>query len=332
MGNIAAIVHITKILAITILCGAGGLIILKLRNLRLEKLVLQYSIKHQEYLDYVAANLDDPLPLNPPFGKLRPLERRVIRQKLFAWMRQIRGEQRTRIAELCQQMGFVEEEKARLNSRFRFIQVDAAHNLGVMRSKDACQLLLDLQADEAFGATLFILTRAIARCARNINDIRRMVQIVVEHRKACSDLIADILLEVNIDYSALLREWLQSEEADHVHIALLCLHVQPKLDVEEYLVKLFHSNEKEIRIQAVKVWLGQSSLPTPATIIEFLGHSDWEIRAQAAKAAGSSGSSLFLEPLRNTVQDNFWWVRYYSARSLMRIEGSMPQPLQEVII
>jgi hypothetical protein len=332
MGNIAAIVHITKILSIIIVCGSVGLIILKLRNLRLEKLVFQYSLKHQEYMEYVAANLDDPLPLNPPFGTLRPLERKIIRQKLFAWMRQIRGEQRRRIAELCQQMGFVEEEKAKLNSRFRFIQVDAAHNLGVMGSKDACQLMLDLQADEEFGATLFILTRAIARCARNIDDIRQMVQIVVEHRKACSELMADILVEVNIDYSALLREWLQSEEADHVHIALLCLHGQTKLNVEEHLVKLVQSNQKEIRIQAVRVWLGQSSLPTPATIIEFLSHTDWEIRAQAAKAAGTSGSTLFLEPLRNTVQDKFWWVRYYSARSLMRIEGSMPQPMNEVII
>jgi hypothetical protein len=332
MGNIAIIVHITKILSIIILCGAGGLIILKLRNLRLEKLVLQYRLKHQEYLEYVAANLDDPLPLNPPFATLRRLERKVIHQKLFAWMRQIRGEQHTRIVELCQKMGFVEEEKSRLSSRFRFIQVDAAHNLGVMRNKDACQLLLNLQAEEAFGSTLFILTRAIARCARNIDDIRQMVQIVVEHRKACSELMADILVEVKIDYSALLGEWLQSEETDHVHIALLCLYGQPKLNVEEHLVKLFQSNQKEIRIQAVKVWLGQNSLPSPATIIEFLGHSDWEIRAQAAKAAGTSGSSLLLEPLRNTVQDNFWWVRYYSARSLMRIEGSKVQPLQEVII
>jgi hypothetical protein len=334
MGNIAAIVHITKILSIIILCGAVGLIILKLRNLRLEKLMLQYSLKHQEYLDYVAANLDDQLPLNPPYGRLSPLERKIIRQKLFAWMRQIRGEQRMRIAELCQQMGFVEEEKARLNSRFRWIQVDAAHNLGVMRSKDACQLLINLQADETFGATLFILTRAIARCARNIDDIRDMVQIVVMHGKACSELMADILVEVTIDYSSLLKEWLQSEEEDHVHIALLCLHGQPELNVEEHLVKLSQSNHKEIRIKAVKVWLGQSGLPTSASIIAFLGHSDWEIRAQAAKAAGTSGSSLFLEPLRNTVQDNFWWVRYYSARSLMRIEGSMeeniPQPLNEV--
>jgi hypothetical protein len=332
MGNIAAIVQITKILSIIILCVTVGLIILKLRNLRLEKLVLQYNFKHQEYLNYVAANLDDPLPLNPPYGSLRPLERKVIRQKLFAWMRQIRGEQRERIAELCQQMGFVEEEKKRLNSRFHWIQVDAAHNLGVMRCKDACQQLLDLQADEAYGASLFILTRAIVRCARNIDDIRRMVQIVAEHRKSCSELMADILIEVNLDYSILLREWLQSEEAEHVHIALLCLHGKSKLNVEEHLVKLSQSNQKEIRIQAVRVWFSQSNLPTHATIIEFLGHSDWEIRAQAAKAAGTSGSSLFLEPLRYTVQDNFWWVRYYSARSLLRIEGSMPQPLHEVII
>jgi hypothetical protein len=324
MGNIATIVLITKMLTVIVLCGAGGLMILKLRNLRLDKLVLQYSLKHQEYLDYVAANLDDPLPLKPPFGKLRPLERKVIRQKLFAWMRQIRGEQRTRIAELCQEMGFVDEEKARLNSQFRWIQVDAAHNLGVMRNKFACQLLLDLQADEEFGTTLFIITRAIARCVRNIDDIRQMVRVVVEHRKACSELMADILVEVNIDYSTLLREWLQSEEADYIHIALLCLHGQPELNVEEQLVKLTQSNQKEIRIKAVKVWLGRSSLPTPAAILELLGHSDWEIRAQAAKAAGTLGSALFLEPLRKAVQDNFWWVRYYSAGSLSQIKRSMP--------
>jgi hypothetical protein len=331
MGNIGAIVIITKILSIIILCGTTGLIIFKLRNLRLEKVMQQYSLKNTEYLEYVAANLDDPHPLNPPYGTLRPLERKVIRQKLFAWMRQIRGDQRMRIAELCQQMGFVDEEKARLNSRFRFVQVDAAHNLGVMRSKDNCQLLLDLQAGEAFGDTLFILTRAIARCARNIDDIRSMVQIVVEHRKACTELMADILDEVNIDFSELITEWLQSKEVECVQIALLCLDSLPKLNVEEHLIQLSQSNQKEIRIQAVKVWMGQSILPTPATIIEFLLHSDWEIRAQAAKAAGISGSSHFLEPLNISVQDESWWVRYYSARSLSRIEGRVPQ-LQEVPI
>jgi hypothetical protein len=201
-----------------------------------------------------------------------------------------------------------------------------------MRSKEACPLLLKLQEDETFGAPLFIISRAIARSARDINDIRQMVQLIIEHQKSCYELIADILQEVNLDFSALHMEWLQSEEEDYVKIALLCMNGQTSLKVDEYLVKLFQSKQREIRIQAVKVWLKQSVSPTPAVIIDFLAHADWEIRAQAARAAGALGSSVFLEPLNKTMKDEFWWVRYYSARSLARLEGNIVRPLQEVFI
>jgi hypothetical protein len=331
-GNVLGIIYLTEILSVIILLGASGLIVLKLRNLQVERQSLQYALKHQEYFDYVAANLDEDQPLNRPFGTLRPLERKIIRDKLFAWMRQIRGVQRARLTELCRHLGFEAEQIKRLHSRFRWVQVDAAYNLGVMRSKEACPLLLELQEDESFGAPLFIITRAIARSARDINDIRQMVQLIIEHRKDCYELVADILQDVNLDYSALLIEWLQSEEEDYVKIGLLCLNGQTSLKVDEYLVKLFQSKQREIRIQAVKVWLKQSVSPTPAVIIDFLAHSDWEIRAQAAKAAGALGSPLFLEPLKETMEDEFWWVRYYSASSLAILEGSLVRPLHEVLI
>jgi HEAT repeat protein len=201
-----------------------------------------------------------------------------------------------------------------------------------MRSKDACPLLLELQADETFGSALFIITRAIVRSARDINDINRMVQMIIEHRKSCSELVADILQEVEFDYSPLLIDWLQSEEDELVQIALLCLNGQTTLKLDEHLVKLIKSEKKEIRVKAAKVWLGQSASPAPAVIIDFLAHPDWEIRAQAAKAAGSIGSPIFLDLLKETVQDEFWWVRYYSAKSLERLEGNALQPVYEVVI
>jgi hypothetical protein len=332
LGNMLAIIHLTEILSAIILLGASGLIVLKLRNLQVARQSHRYAVKHQEYFDYVAANLDEDQPLNRPFGPLRPLERKIIQGKLFSWIRQIRGVQRARLTELCRHMGFEAEQIKRLHSPFRWIQVDAAYNLGVMRSKEACPLLLELQEDESFGAPLFIITRAIARSARDSNDIRQMVQLVVEHQKACFELIADILQEVNLDYSPLLMEWLQSEEEDYVKIALLCLNGQTSLKTDEYLVKLFQSKQREIRIQAVKVWLKQSVSPTPAVIINFLAHADWEIRAQAARAAGASGSPILLEPLKETMKDEYWWVRYYSARSLARLEGSIVRPLHDVLI
>jgi hypothetical protein len=332
LGNMLGIIYLTESLSAIILLGACGLIVLKLRNLQVERQSLRYALKHQEYFDYVAANLDEDQPLNRPFGTLRPLERKIIRDKLFAWMRQIRGVQRARLAELCRHLGFETEQIKRLHSRFRSVQVDAAYNLGVMRSKEACPLLLELQQDESFGAPLFIITRAIARSARDSNDIRQMVQLIIEHRKDCYELVADILQDVNLDYRALLMEWLQSEEEDYVKIGLLCLNGQTSLKVDEYLVKLFQSKQREIRIQAVKVWLKQSASPTPAVIIDFLAHSDWEIRAQAAKAAGALGSPLFLEPLKETMEDEFWWVRYYSASSLAKLEGNVERPLHEVLV
>jgi hypothetical protein len=233
VGNMIGIIHFTEILSVIILLGASGLILLKLWNLQVERQSLRYALKHQEYFDYVAANLDDDQPLNRPFGSLRPLERKIIRDKLFAWMRQIRGVQRARLTELCRHLGFETEQIKRLHSRFRWVQVDAAYHLGVMRSKEACPLLLELQQDETFGAPLFIIARAVARSARHIDDIRQMVQLIIEHQKACSELVADILQEVNLDFSALIMEWLQSGEEDYVKIGRLCLNGRTSLQVDK---------------------------------------------------------------------------------------------------
>jgi hypothetical protein len=231
-GNLSAIVFLTEIVSILILSGAVGLILLKLRNLRIERLSTKYTQKHQEYFDYIVANLEDDLPFNIPYGTIQPLEMKIIQQKLFAWMGQIRGEQRAKIVDLCHQLGFVDRENARLHSKLRWIQIDAAYNLGVMRYPYSNPKLLELLAGEKFGSPLFIISRAIARCARDVSEIRSMMQLIVEHQKSCSELMADILLDVNIDYSSLLLEWLQSEEQENVKIALLCLHGQTILKVD----------------------------------------------------------------------------------------------------
>jgi hypothetical protein len=233
-GNLSAIAFLTEIVTILILTGAVGLVLLKLRNLRIERLSTQYAQKHQEYFDYIAANLEDDLPFNVPYGTIQPLEMKIIQQKLFAWMRQIRGEPRLKIVELCRQLGFVDRENARLHSMFRWIQIDAAYNLGVMRYQDSCPKMLELLAEEKFGSPLFILTRAIARCARDQSDIRSMMQLIAGHQKSCSELMADILLDVNIDCSSLLQEWLQSDEQEYVQIALHCLHGQTTLKTDEH--------------------------------------------------------------------------------------------------
>lgn len=320
-GNLSEILHIMGIFSILILCGAIGLILLKMRNLYVEKLSVHYEQKYQEYFDYIAGHLDDDLPFAiKPYGIMTSLEMKIIKQKLFAWMGTIRGEHRKKIADLCFQLGLVDHEKRRLHSKLRWIQVDGAYNLGVMRCHDAAPYILKLIEEEKFGSSLFILSRALVRCADEVADLHRMVKIIARHGQSCVELMADILLESNLDKSSLLLELLKSDNVDLIRLALLSLRGETTLSIDEQLNRIAKSDHKELRIKAVTIWLHQSVSPQIEKVIIFLGHPDWEIRAQAANAAGKMGSPLFIEPLRERLQDDSWWVRYYSAKSLALLE------------
>jgi hypothetical protein len=224
--NLSALEHLVEILSVFILFGTASLFIMKARNIWLEKRTARYALKHQDYFSYIAAHLDEDTPLGVPYGPLKPLELKVIQEKLFAWIEQIQGEHRTKLTDLCRRLGLVELNQAKLRSGVHWDQVDAAYNLGVMRCKESVPELLNLLAKEKHDSSRFVIARAIAKCARDVSDLRSMVHLLVEHRRNVYELIADILLDSSVDYTPLLLEFLTEKDEELVKIALTALRGQ----------------------------------------------------------------------------------------------------------
>lgn len=305
---------------ILIVICATIMLFMKIRNNRREKQTEQILRKFQDYFTYLQAHLDSEESLRPPAARLRKRELLAIEGKLVELMERVKENQVRKLAQLCDQLGLVEYNRKRLNSRFHWRRIDAAYKLGAMRAGDTVPELLSLLDRRKFDSSLFIVARSIAKCARDRNDLREMTQRLIRYRQNFHQLVADLLKESSVDYLPLLAEFLDGKDSDLVKIALIGIseHAQPT--IADKLHDLAGSAEKELRIKAVKALIRNANGLSMNAIAQFMHHSDWEIRAAVAKALGQIGSADYIEVLKKGLTDKHWWVRYNSATSLTMLD------------
>ena len=77
-------------------------------------------------------------------------------------------------------------------------KLDAAYHLGCMRVQEAAPALLEFLNEHKLNSSLFIVARAIAKCARDEQDIQQMVRALLKHNKRFYDLIVDIIEEADL--------------------------------------------------------------------------------------------------------------------------------------
>lgn len=307
-----------------VLCGvtALGMILLfglKLRNIAAEKRARRCLENYHDYFVYLQAHGDEEERLKPPHGDLTLQEKKIIQKKLLELMESFAGVHRARLGQLCEDMGLVELDLQRLDGAWKWTRVDAAYNLGVMRSRRAVPDLLRLLEQLDYDPSLFIVARAIARCARSEADLIEMVRHLVKHRKSFHQLVVDILSESDVDAAPVYASFLREEDTDLVEIGLIGLAARPPSQLELHVQGLVQSREKEVRIKAVKLLCKDARQLTDKRVREFLAHPDWEIRAAVAKAVGMHGLSSHIPLLKQAVSDPNWWVCHHSVRSLARL-------------
>jgi len=303
--------------------GLALLFGLKLRNIAVEKRARRCLEKYQDYFVYLQAHGDGEERLKAPPGNLSSQEKKIIQKRLFELMESFTGVHRQKLAQLCEDMGVVDLNLRRLGSAWKWTRVDAAYNLGVMRSRRAVPGLLRLLDTIGYDPSLFIVARAVAKCARHEKDLDEMVRHLVKHRKSFHQLIVDILSESEVDVAPLFASFLLEADTELVEIGLIGLSTSQPAHLELHLQRLVRSREKEVRIKAVKLLCKNGRQLTDKRVREFLAHPDWEIRAAAAKAVGTHGLSSYIPLLKQAVGDSSWWVSHHSARSLaqLHLEG-----------
>lgn len=326
----AAYLFLYALCAVTAL-GLVVLFGLKLQNIAAEKRAKRCLLKYQDYFVYLQAHGEEEERLQAPPGEVTLQEKKIIQKKLFELMESFTGVHRQKLARLCEEMGLVDLDLRRLHGSWKWTRIDAAYNLGVMRSRRGVPGLLELLETLGYDPGLFIVARAVAKCARNGNDLGEMVRQLVKHRKNCHQLIVDILGESEVELEPLFLSFLQESDTDLIEIGLIGLSVRSQSDLEPHLHKLVHSKEKEVRIKAVKLLCKDARLLTDRRVREFMSHADWEIRSVAAKAIGEMGLSSYIPLLKQAVGDAHWWVSHHSARSLAQLDFEGFRALCEIL-
>lgn len=275
-----------------------------------------YELKHQDYFKYLQAHLGEEGRLQLPPGKLKPLERRVIQDKFMEWIELFRGEYRTRLIQLCRDAGFVEEDLKALNSLVYGRRLRAAYRLGGMRAGEAVPALLQMLRKGKYSSLSIVVARSIAKSAQTSGDVHEMLRCLLAHGKPIHHLAADIMLETGLDAGSILTELLDDPDPALVKVGLVAMWGQAVPEVMPVLGRLVGSKEKDVRAEAVKLYLSSNPALKDETIVKLMNDHDWEVRAEAARALGPLHAAGSIPLLVKALQDPSWKVRHNSAGSL----------------
>ncbi|MWV45113.1 HEAT repeat domain-containing protein [Paenibacillus sp. HJL G12] len=275
-----------------------------------------YEQKHHDYFKYIQAHLEEEGALRLPPGKLKPLERKVIQEKYMEWIEQFKGDYRARLIQLCRDAGFVEADLKALSSVSFGRRLDAAYRLGGMRAEEAVPALLQMLQKGKYNSLSIIIARSIAKSAQKSEDVLEMLRILLSHGKPIHHLAADIMLESGMDASGLLLKLLDDPDPALVKVGLVAMWGQAVPEVMPVLGRLVGSEEKDVRAEAVKLYLSSNPALKDETIVHLMSDRNWEVRAAAAKALGPLHAAGSIPLLVKALQDANWKVRYNSAESL----------------
>ncbi|KLU55579.1 hypothetical protein EL84_26485 [Paenibacillus sp. VT-400] len=278
-----------------------------------------YELKQRDYFTYLQTALTENSPLRLPPGKLAPLERRVIQDRLIEWIDQFKGEYRDKLIALCREAGFVEHDLKELG-RLRYgRQIDAAYRLGGMRCPEAVPGLMELLKDEKPGPMAIMIGRSISRCATRQGELKDMLALLLTKGKSIHHLAADILLETSLDTSRVLIELLEDRNPDFVKVGLVAMWGQAVPEVMPALDRLVGAEHQDVRAEAVKLYLSASPALRDETILKLIQDPDPEVRAEVVQALGYKHASGSIPLLRKALRDEDWRVRYNSAESLSKL-------------
>ncbi|GGH43736.1 hypothetical protein GCM10008014_04670 [Paenibacillus silvae] len=302
-----------------VIVGVIILFAMKMSHNGKQRKMALYEMKQRDYFTYLQTALTENSPLKLPPGKLAPLERRVIQDKLIEWIDQFKGEYRERLIELCREAGFVEHDLKELG-RLRYgRQIDAAYRLGGMRCPEAVPGLMELLRDEKPGPMAIMIGRSIARCTTRHGELKDMLALLLTKGKSIHHLAADILLEANLDTSRVLLELLEDRNPDFVKVGLVAMWGQAVPEVMPALDRLVGAEHQDVRAEAVKLYLSASPALRDETILKLIQDPDPEVRAEVVQALGSKHASGSIPLLRKALRDADWRVRYNSAESLGKL-------------
>lgn len=315
-AHLTIAIYFIYVCLILIGIGISLLFFMKIKHIRTQRKKEFYLQKHQDYFKFIQLHLNGANALPLPPGSLTKLEKIVIQEKCIEWIEQFKGDLREKLITLCHDAGFVKDDIKLLDSLFYGRRIAAAYRLGGMRSAEAVPRLLSMMEQEKYSALTIVLARAISKSAERGDQLKEMLHHLLRHGKQIHNMAADIIMETRLDLSRILVKLLEDENSDFVKVALAAMWGQAIPEVVPALDRLVVAEEKDVRAEAVKLYLSSNPVLKDETIKQLMSDSDWEVRATVAKSLGTMHAAGSIPLLRVALQDANWWVRNNSAESL----------------
>ena len=159
-----------------------------------------------------------------------------------------------------------------------------------MRAEEAVPRLMNRTK---YGPMTIIIARAIAKSAVQSQQIREMLSKLLSYDKAIHHMVADILLETRLDSASLMRKLLDDPDPGLVKVSLVAMWGQAIPAVVPALDRLVGSEEKDVRAEAVKLYLGSYPALKDDTIAELMNDHEWEVRARGQSAGTTARRRRF---------------------------------------
>jgi HEAT repeat protein len=222
----------------------------------------------------------------------------------------------------------------RLNrSLFWWRRLEGVRLLGAAGGHDISDILLK-RLDDSHN----IVKLAAARALGSIDDenaIKPIIRIMAESKQMSRRQLAQTLIAFGPAAYPHLREIIRKEilnprDSRFIAMILEVLAITGDIESGPEIRAALLSPHLEIRIAAFKATIILHLPLVPIELKNGLIDKEWQVRAQAALAAGKLGDSSIIEDLGKCLCDTSWWVRYNAGIALFQLGPDGIEKLEQI--
>lgn len=267
-------------------------------------------------------DVDTPVP---------PLARRDRWLFLKLWnhfQESMRGEPVHRLGLIAYRLGCHQMAQRMLRRGNRAERLFALLTLGHMQDRSAWELLLAEIAKPQRASSLYA-ARALVQI-----DPPRAARILVPQLLVRDDwemvrvaaLLHNFRDVLGQELVQLLPQLPGSQQARALRLAEA---LQLQIDSALLLPWLQPDQSAELLIACLRLAAGAEVLPPVRALV---GHADWRVRVQVARALGRLGQAQDVEALTRLLSDSQWWVRYRAAQALAGLPFLQREELRTLLL
>lgn len=282
--------------------------------------IRQARILAERRRDKVAKALFDPLmrylagdvSLDDTYEFLRRFPRRIVCLEFEKYVMMLDGRALSRIRALYARLDLRILGMKLAHSAYWWRRLEGVRLLGATAGDDVVDILMDAVRDRSPVVRLAAV-RSLGRI-RSIKSIRPLLDMLSEAENMSRRQLAQTLVAFGTDVQPFLKrilvEVLDKDGNPHFLATVLeVLALTGDVDCKGEVLLAMESDKLEVRIAAYKAATLLHLPLATKTLLNGIHDSDWQVRAQAALAAGKMKDTRVIPELGACLSDRSWWVR-----------------------